>query len=85
MRRIGDKYQLLIRRIILVVVDMISLLLSYYGSMMLYDYRMIEEFAFYETIPIVISLIIVSLGIFTVMKLYSSLWQLLRSMNLLIL
>lgn len=28
MRRIGDKYQLLIRRIILVVVDMISLLLS---------------------------------------------------------
>lgn len=75
MRRIGDKYQLFIRRIILIVVDMISLLLSYYGSMMLYDYRMIEEFAFYETIPIVISLIIVSLGIFTVMKLYSSLWQ----------
>lgn len=75
MRRIGDKYQLLIRRIILIVVDMISLLLSYYGSMMLYDYRMIEEFAFYETIPIIISLIIVSLGIFTVMKLYSSLWQ----------
>ena len=75
MRRIGDKYQLLIRRIILVVVDMISLLLSYYGSMMLYDYRMIEEFAFYETIPIVISLIVVSLGIFAVMKLYSSLWQ----------
>ena len=75
MRRIGDKYQLFIRRIILIVVDMISLLLSYYGSMMLYDYRMIEEFAFYETIPIIISLIIVSLGIFTVMKLYSSLWQ----------
>lgn len=75
MERIGDKYQLLVRRIILIVVDIMSVLLSYYGSMMLYDYNMMSWTFVYETMPIAVLLMLISLGIFTFMKLYSSLWQ----------
>lgn len=67
MERIGDKYQLLVRRIILIVVDIISVLLSYYGSMMLYDYNMMSWTFVYETIPIAVLLMLISLGIFTFM------------------
>ena len=75
MKYIGEKYQLRVRRIVLIAIDIISVFLGYYGSMLLYDQEMLNKSFLNETFPMFIILLLLSLIVFIMMKLYSSLWQ----------
>ena len=66
MKYIGEKYQLRVRRIILIAIDMLSVFFGYYGSMLLYDYGMINLSFVNETLPMFITLLMLSLIVFAI-------------------
>ena len=63
------------RRFILVLIDAISVVVAFYGALALYFNGPIESRFIQGSLPLAMVLLAVSLGLFAVMKLYSSLWQ----------
>lgn len=75
MNSIKDRRQLFMRRFILVLIDAISVVVAFYGALALYFNGPIESRFIQGSLPLAMVLLAVSLGLFAVMKLYSSLWQ----------
>lgn len=75
MSGIKAKRQMLIRRTVLIIVDLICIALASYGSLLIYYNGMIEPMFTQVPITMLCLLLAVSLGLFALMKLYTSLWQ----------
>ena len=75
MNNVKDRKQLLIRRLILLLVDSISVIVAFYGALALYFNGPIESRFIQGSLPLAMILLVISLGLFAVLKLYTSLWQ----------
>lgn len=74
MSEMKDRKQLLIRRAILICIDSLSIVVSFYGALSLYYNGLVgSEFA--QGSVLVILVWMISLAIFALLKLYQSLWQ----------
>lgn len=75
MNNIKGRRQLFVRRFILLAMDAISVVAAFYGALILYYDGDIESRFIQEAVPLVLALLVVSLGLFILLKLYQSLWQ----------
>lgn len=71
----NSKTPMLIRRIILLLVDSLSIFVSFYASFMIFYNSLLSMQFITHVLPEAVSLWIVTMGIFIFFKLYTSLWQ----------
>ena len=71
----NSKTPMLIRRIILLLIDSLSIFASFYASFMIFYNSMLSMRFMTHVLPEAVSLWIVTMGIFIFFKLYRSLWQ----------
>ena len=71
----NSKTPMLIRRIILLLLDSLSIFVSFYASFMIFYNSLLSMRFITYVLPEAVSLWIVTMGIFIFFKLYTSLWQ----------
>ena len=71
----NSKTPMLIRRIILLLIDSLSIFVSFYASFMIFYNSLLSMQFITHVLPEAVSLWIVTMGIFIFFKLYTSLWQ----------
>lgn len=71
----NSKTPMLIRRIILLLLDSLSIFVSFYASFMIFYNSLLSMQFITHVLPEAVSLWIVTMGIFIFFKLYTSLWQ----------
>ena len=71
----NSKTPMLIRRIILLLLDSLSIFVSFYASFMIFYNSLLSMQFMTHVLPEAVSLWIVTMGIFIFFKLYTSLWQ----------
>ena len=71
----NSKTPMLIRRIVLLLIDSLSIFVSFYASFMIFYNSLLSMQFITYVLPEAVSLWIVTMGIFIFFKLYTSLWQ----------